>query len=235
MTTSVSPHPNRIIASLSTEEQKRFLSNCEQVKLAFGDILNEPGEKILHVYFPTDSFISLVMPMDGNPGLEVALIGDEGMHGILLLLGVETSQLHAVVQGSGAAWRMGTKIFQRELKRSVTLQQKLHFYTYVLMRQLAQTAACNRFHLVEARLARWLLMTRDRAHSDQFYITHEFLARMLGVRRSGVTKAAGSLQKMNLIHYSRGSIKILTSLGLEAASCSCYQSDKDIYAHILPY
>ncbi len=129
--------------------------------------------------------------------------------------------------------RMDARLFKHELKRSIALQQKLHHYTYVVMRQLAQTAACNRFHLVEARLARWILMTRDRAHSDGFYITHEFLAYMLGVRREGVTAAAGSLQQKNLIHYSRGKIQVIAPLELEATACSCYQADKDIYELML--
>ncbi|BCB27234.1 Crp/Fnr family transcriptional regulator [Sulfurimicrobium lacus] len=210
-----------------------MLSGCEPAELVFGDVLCEPGEIIRHVYFPTDSFISLVTPVDGQGSLEVALVGSEGMYGIPLLLGVDVSPLHAVVQGSGPAWRMDAGRFHLELKHSVALQAELNRYVYVLMSQLAQTAACTRFHVVEERLARWLLMTRDRAHSEEFHITHEFLAQILGVRRVGVTKAAGSLQSKKLISYSRGDIRIHDVAGLESASCTCYRTDKETYDRIL--
>jgi CRP-like cAMP-binding protein len=229
------PVENRLLAALSRKDRQHMLSGCEQVELVFGNILCEPGEIIRHVYFPIDSFISLVTPIDGHSSLEVALVGSEGMHGIPLMLGVDVSPLHAVVQGSGPAWRMDAERFHSELKHSVALQQELNRYIYVLMSQLAQTAACTRFHVVEQRLARWLLMTRDRAHSEEFHITHEFLAHMLGVRRVGVTKAAGSLQKKKLISYSRGDVKIRDIGGLEAVSCSCYRADKETYDSILHF
>lgn len=227
------PMENRLLASLPRKDRQQMLSGCEQVELVLGNILGEPGETIRHVYFPTDSFISLMTPIVGQGSLEVALIGSEGMYGIPLMLGVDISPLHAVVQGAGPAWRMDAERFHRELKHSVALRQELNLYIYVLMSQLAQTAACTRFHVVEERLARWLLMTRDRAHSEEFHITHEFLAHMLGVRRVGVTKAAGSLQKKKLISYSRGDIKIRDIAGLEAASCKCYRADKETYERIL--
>jgi CRP-like cAMP-binding protein len=228
---------NRLLAALPGKDRRHFLSGCEQVELVFGNILCEPGAIIRHVYFPTDSVISLVTPIDGHSSLEVALVGSEGMVGVPLMLGVDVSPLLAVVQGSGSgsgtAWRMDAERFQGELKYSVALQQELSRYIYVLMSQLAQTAACTRFHVVEERLARWLLMTRDRAHSEEFHLTHEFLAHMLGVRRVGVTKAAGSLQKKKLISYSRGDVRIHDVAGLEAASCGCYRADKETYDHIL--
>lgn len=227
------PVKNRLLAALPRKDRQHFLSGCEQVELASGNILCELGESVRHVYFPTDCFIALMKPIDGHSNLEVALIGSEGMYGIPLMLGVDVTTLHAVVQGSGSAWRMGSERFHSELEHSVALRQELNRYIYVLISQLAQTAACSRFHVVEERLARWLLMIRDRAHSEAFHITHELLAQVLGVRRVGVTKAASSLQKKKLISYTRGDVKIRDIGGLKAASCRCYQADKETYDRIL--
>ncbi|MGZ8186090.1 MAG: Crp/Fnr family transcriptional regulator [Methylobacter sp.] len=174
-------------------------------------------------------------PLEGNASLEVGLIGNEGMLGIPLTLGVEVSPFLALVQSSGLALRMNVSSFLQELERSVALQRELNLYLYVLISQLAQTAACTRFHVVEARLARWLLMTQDRAHSNTFHVTHVFLAYMLGVRRVGVTKAASSLQRQKFISYHRGDVTILDRAGLETASCPCYRAEKETYEHILGY
>jgi len=228
------PVANRLIASLPRKEGNRILEQCEEVHLIFGSILCEPDTPFQHVYFPLSSFISLVAPVAGHQPLEMGLIGSEGMLGATMALGVNVVPLRAVVQGSGPALRMTAVQFRRELRDSPALGRTLNKYLYVLMAQLSQTAACTRFHEVEARLARWLLMTHDRAHSDHFHLTHEFLADMLGVRRSGVTVAAGNLQLRKLIGYTRGEISILDRKGLEAASCECYDAVVEDYANFMP-
>jgi CRP-like cAMP-binding protein len=224
---------NRLIDTLPHRDRERLTAGCEQVELKFANVLCEPGERIKHVYFPTDSFISLASPVDGRTTLEVGLIGNEGMLGIPAILGIDISAQRALVRGSGAALRMPIARFHRELSNSAALRRALNRYLYALMAQFAQTAACTRFHLLDARLARWLLMTHDRAHADHFHLTHDFLADMLGVRRVGVTKAAGVFQRKKLISYRRGQITILDRGGLRAVSCGCYDSMKQAYDRIL--
>lgn len=224
---------NRLLARLPTKDRQRVFANCDRVELVSGDILHEAGTRLRYVYFPLGSYVSLVTPLDASAGLEIALVGDEGMVGVSLLLSVSVSYRHHLVQGAGTALRMSAASFLRELERSPALRRRLNRYAYVKMHQFAQTATCIRFHVVEARLARWLLMTQDRSHSNELHATHEFLAYMLGVRRVGITRAATALQKQFLIRYRRGDITILDRPGLEARSCGCYQSAKDLYEHIL--
>lgn len=222
------PVGNRLLAALPAADASDALSGLDVVDLSFGEILYEPGDAVDYVYFPHDALVSLLTRVDDHQAIEVGLIGYEGMVGVTLALGLPMSPVRALVQAAGTAARMKAAEFVRELGRNPVLQREIFRYSAVLMAQVMQTAACNRFHVVEARLARWLLMTRDRVDSNRFRLTHEFLATMLGVRRVGVTKAAHELQQRKLIDYSRGNIEIQDEAGLEAASCSCYETVKKI-------
>jgi CRP-like cAMP-binding protein len=223
------PAENSLLAALPRKESRQFTDGLERVALNYGDVLYESGDRIKHVYFPNDSLVSLLTLVDRHQALEVGLVGREGMVGIPLALEMDISPVRALVQGSGTAMRMKAAPFVKELRQNQALQRELHRYTYALMAQVTQTAACNRFHVIEARLARWLLMTHDRMQMNPFKLTQEFLSHMLGVRRVGVTKAARTLQQKKLISYSRGTITILTRKGLEAASCSCYEIVKHMH------
>jgi CRP-like cAMP-binding protein len=227
------PAQNHLIERLPERDRTRLLASCEPVVLTLSDVLCEAGTPARHVYFPVDSFISLVARVEEHPGLEVGMVGREGMVGSHLVLGVVTSPVRALVQGAGASWRIGVAPFKRELAQSTALQHLLDRYVYVLMAQTVASAGCLRFHLIGPRLARWLLMSQDRAHDDTFHVTHEFLALMLGVRRVGVTEAAGELQRRGLISYHRGTLRVLDRGGLEAAACSCYAADRHVYSEHL--
>ena len=220
---------NRVLARIPAQEYKRLQAHLEPIKLKFGEVLYEPGKAIRHVYFPLDCLISLLTAVDKRRTLEVGMVGNEGMAGMPFILGVGVSGVRAIVQGGGNALRMASAPFRIEFKRNPPLQEALYRYTYALMAQISQTAACNRFHEAEARLARWLLMTRDRVASDEFRLTHEFLAHMLGLRREGVTEAATALRQRKLISYTRGKIQILDARRLRTSSCSCYQIVKAVF------
>jgi CRP-like cAMP-binding protein len=224
---------NRLLESLPIRMRRSFIADCEQIELIFTEVLCEAGEAIRYVYFPTDSFISLVTTLNDGSRLEVGIVGDEGMLSMSLVLGVNTSSQHALVQGAGSALRMPAAQFNRHIRDSQLLRDCLNHYVCVLLRQLALTAACTHYHVVEERLARWLLLTRDRAHSDRFYLTHELLAYMLGVRRVGITRAAVSLHALGLISYHRGEIIILDAPGLERTSCHCYRESRVMYDNTL--
>jgi CRP-like cAMP-binding protein len=225
------PHTRAVnlIALLPRRDRTSLLDNCETVQLDRGAVLCKAGDPTQHVYFPDDSFISLVSAMEGEPALELGMVGREGMLGVQLALGVSAIPLHGLVQGAGTARRIAAAPFRRELAASRALQLLVHRYIYVQMAQLATSAVCTRFHNVGPRLARWLLMTQDRARSDSFHLTHEFIAHMLGVRRVGITAAASDLQRNGVIRYHRGEITVLDRGGLEAAACSCFAADRRAY------
>ena len=213
---------NLLLGALAAPDRIALISGTDPVVLRAGDALSEAGKRLANVYFPIDSSISLIVPVAGQPLLEVGLIGYEGMLGIPLVLGASTSAFRAVVQGTGRAWRVDAGRFTRQLEESRQFRRRMNAYAHVLLLQLAQTVACKNFHLVEERLARWLLMSRDRARCDRISLTHELLSKLLGVRRAGVTLAANALQKRALISYARGQIVLLDTRGLEAAACKCY-------------
>ena len=229
-----SPVVNCLIQSMPSGPRAQLLAQCTPKQLVFGHVLCDPGKPIRHVHFPLTGFISLVATVSGHQPVEMGMIGNEGMLGATLTLGISAAPLRAVVQGAGSALQMTAAQFRLQLRQSPDLRRTLDRYLYVFIEQLTQTAACNSFHEVQARLARWLLMTHDRAHSDRFHLTHQFLAGMLGVRRSAVTIAAGELQRRQLIRYTRGQITIRSRRGLEEASCECYAAAMDAYARLLP-
>jgi CRP-like cAMP-binding protein len=223
---------NRLLAALPNSDRRRLLASCEPVELALAEELYVPWEPLRWIYFPSCGFISLIMPTGDSGAFEVGLVGNEGMLGIALVLGAEVSPQRAVVQGAGLALRMDAAPLRRELRRNKALRGEIDRYLHIRMGQLAQATICAHFHLLEARVARRLLMTQDRARANTFRVTQEVLASKLGVRRVGVTEAASSLQQRRLIHYSRGDITVLDRRGLMAASCKCYKADRDSYDRI---
>src|ERR1700728_2807326 len=214
--------PNRILGALPRTEYQKLRAILEPVTLTFGEILYEAHAQIQHVYFPDDCFVSMLTTVDTGRAAEVGLIGSEGMIGVPMALGVAVSPFRAVVQGGGAAMRLSTADFRRNFSESAELKREVFLFTHLLMIQIAQTAACNRFHVVTQRMARWMLMTRDRVNSSEFRITQEFLALMLGVRRVGVSAAMTRLRERKLIDYRRGTVTILDQEGLIAGACGCY-------------
>lgn len=222
MLVSHAPIANQLLAALSRSDYRRLLPHLDRVQLVTGQVLCEPGDRIRQVYFPDDAHVSLLTMVDQGSALEVGIVGREGIVGIGVVLGNDISRFRAVVQGPGTALRMSASRFRAVFQDNPVLQKRLQAYTLGLMSQIALTAACNRFHVVENRLAYRLLTTRDRVSSDHFHLTHEFLGNMLGVRRVGITNAARALKDRQLIDYSRGHISILDGQGLEEAACSCY-------------
>ena len=224
---------NFLLASLPWKEYMHILSLSKLVRLNSGEIISEAGTKITAVYFPIDCYISLLKKIDDNSDMEIGSVGPEGMLGINLALKTKVTLLHAEIGASGSALCLGAKSFLEIYEKSAKFQKKLQNYAYVRMCQLSQTSGCNRFHVLDGRLCRWILTAQDCKHSDELYITHESLSNKLGVRRAGVTKAAGVLQKKKLIIYRKGHLKILNRKGLETLACKCYRLNKEIYRKIM--
>jgi CRP-like cAMP-binding protein len=223
---------NRVLAALSAEEHERLAPDLEPVSLKLGEVLFRPDELIRHVYFPTTSIISLLTDLEDGSGMEVGLVGREGLAGVSAFLGGRETKV-ATTQAEGEALRIRAEALREEFNRGGRLQTALLRYTHALMAQISQSVVCNARHAIEGRLARWLLMYHDRIKRDEFLLTHEFMANMLGVRRAGVSMVANNLQKMGFIEYKRGRIKILDRQGLEAFTCECYPAVKENYDDFL--
>jgi len=224
---------NRLLAALPFEEYQRLLPHLELVSLSLNQVLYEIDEPITHVYFPQQSVVSLVALMEDGATIEVGIVGQEGMVGILAILGGMTKAHRAIVQIEDSAMRMKANVLKTEFNRGGMLQSLLLRYVQSLLAQATQTLACNRFHIAEERLARWLLLVQDSMRSDEFLLTQEFIGQMLGIRRSSVTVAAGNLSRVGLIDYKRGRITILDRAGLEEFSCECYGVIRDETAQVL--
>jgi CRP-like cAMP-binding protein len=218
---------NRLLSALPVEDYQRLLPHLEPVSLSLNQVLYEVNEPITHVYFPSESIVSLVAPMEDGATIEVGLVGQEGMAGILVILGGMTKAHRAIVQVADSAVRLNATVLKAEFDRGGALQTLLLRYLQTLLTQATQTLACNRFHPIEERLARWLLVVQDSLQTNEFLLTQEFIGQMLGVRRSSVTVAAGNLSQANLINYTRGRITILDRAGLEDFSCECYGIIRD--------
>lgn len=228
------PRENRLLAVLPEEEYIRITPHLEPVALPLGKVLYESGGLLDWVYFPTDAIVSLLYVMENGASAEIAVVGNEGLVGIALFMGGLTMPNRAVVQSAGQAYRLKGTVLNQEFNRSGEFQHLLLRYTLALLTQMGQTAVCNRHHTVDQQLCRWLLLSLDRLPSNELSMTQELIANMLGVRREGVTEAAGKLQKAGLIHYSRGRITVLDRPGLEARVCECYKVVKDEFNRLLP-
>ena len=235
MNTLHDPHQNHLLAALPPAEFARLLPHLEWVSLPLGQVLYESGEQMRHVYFPTTSIVSLLYVLEDGGSAEIAVVGNEGIVGVSLFMGGETTPSRAAVQSAGEAYRLKGQLLKQEFNRSGELQHLLLRYTQALLTQMAQTAVCNRHHTVDQQLCRWLLLSMDRLPSNELTMTQELIANMLGVRREGVTEAAGKLQRAGLIEYHRGRITVLDRVGLEARTCECYAVVKKEFDRLLPY
>lgn len=228
------PRQNRLLNALPADDYNRIAPHLELTPLALGDVLYEPGAKLRDVYFPTTSIVSLLYVMEDGASAEIAIVGNEGILGISMFMGGDSTPSRAVVQSAGHGFRLKVNLLKDEFERFGPTMHLLLRYTQALITQMAQTAVCNRHHSIDQQLCRWLLLSLDRLTSNELSMTQELIANMLGVRREGVTEAAGKLQKAGLIHYSRGRITILDRKGLETECCECYQVVKTEFDRLLP-
>jgi CRP-like cAMP-binding protein len=228
------PRHNKLLAALPETEFARLETSLELAPMPLGHVLYESGIHLQHVYFPTDCIVSLLYVMEDGHSAEIAVVGNEGIVGVALFMGGETTPSRGIVQSAGHAYRLPGKLLKEEFFRAGPLQHLLLRYTQALLTQMAQTAACNRHHSVDQQLCRWLLLSLDRLSSNELVMTQELIANMLGVRREGVTEAAGQLQRLGLIHYSRGRIRVLNRAGLENMACECYRVVKKEFDRLLP-
>ncbi|MGE5667130.1 MAG: Crp/Fnr family transcriptional regulator [Betaproteobacteria bacterium] len=229
------PHQNHLLDALPAGDYTRLEPHLELVPLALGQVLYEPGARMRYVYFPTTAIVSLLYVMEDGASAEIAVVGNEGMLGISLFMGGETTPSHAVVQSAGYGVRLKARLLKDEFARFGPMMHLLLRYTQALITQMAQTAVCNRHHSVDQQLCRWLLLSLDRLSTNELVMTQELIANMLGVRREGVTEAAGKLQDAGLIRYRRGRITVLDRPGLEARTCECYRVVKAEFDRLLPY
>ena len=234
MSVGNSPNQNHLLAALPAAEFESLAPHLELVPLALGAVLYEPGSQLHHAFFPTTAIVSLHYVMATGASAETAGVGNEGVVGVSLFMGGNTTPSSAVVQAAGHAYRLERRYLKQEFDRAGLFQRLLLRYTQALMTHMMQTAACNRHHSVEQQLCRWLLLTLDRIPSGELVMTQELVARMLGVRREGITEAAGELQRAGFIRYRRGHIAVLDRSGLEARVCECYAVVKDEFARLLP-
>lgn len=234
MDSTLCPRQNHLLEVLLHNEYDRLFPNLEYVKLQLGDVLNESGELLKYVYFPIDSIISMLYVLEDGASAEIAIVGNEGILGVSLFMGGETTTSRAIVQSAGYAYKLKTHFLKNEFNRAGPFMSLLLRYTQALITQMSQTAVCNRHHSIEQQLCRWLLLSLDRLTSDELSMTQELIANMLGVRREGVTEAAGKLQRAGLIDYKRGTIKVLDRPALEKRVCECYQIVKDEFDRLLP-
>ncbi|WP_283147814.1 Crp/Fnr family transcriptional regulator [Silvimonas soli] len=233
MTAFKDPRKNHLLAALAPEEWQRWLPHLESVDLSLGQVLYESGSRMSHVYFPTTAIVSLLYVMENGASAEIAIVGNEGIVGISLFMGGESTPSRAVVQSGGQGYRLKAAVMKEEFNRMPVLHLMLR-YTQALITQMAQTAVCNRHHSLDQQLCRWLLLSLDRLQGDELVMTQELIANMLGVRREGVTQSALKLQEAGLIRYARGHITVLDRTGLEKRTCECYAVVKKEYDRLLP-
>lgn len=234
MVSTVNQSGNHLLAALPQKEWHRWESHLEMMDLKLGQVLYESGGKMHHVYFPIDAIVSLLFVLENGASAEIAVVGNEGIVGVSLFMGGETTPSRAVVQSAGKCLRLSAQILKDEFSNSPPVLHLLLRYTQALITQMTQTAVCNRHHSLDQQLCRWLLLSMDRLMGTQLVMTQELIANMLGVRREGVTEAAGRLQKAGLISYTRGKIEIIDRAGLEARTCECYAVVKKEYDRLLP-